>query len=260
MSTATVALGPEVSIVVPVLNEEDNIMPLLDELRAAIFDGGMRGEVIVVDDGSDDGTPGRLAEAAGRFSWLVVLRRERRQGQSAAMFAGIAAARAPVVAMLDGDLQNDPADLPPMIRMVQRGEADMVQGDRSQKRVEGLKRKLTTAVGRAFRRTLLKDPIRDTGCTLRVIRADIARRIPLQFMGMHRYIPAYCRLLGAKIVEVSVNHRARLHGTAKYGMLDRAAVGLYDVLAVRWMLRRFRDTRAERVAGDARRPTAGEQP
>lgn len=253
---------PVVSIIIPVLNEQDNIVPLLEQIEAALLSGQAADsptpgggdsrqspplgpadiEVIIVDDGSTDQTPAKLQQAAERFPWLRPLRRQERQGQSAAMFAGIAHARAPWIAMMDGDLQNDPADLPAMIQAALDGRADLIQGDRSAARVEGLKRKLTTAVGRAFRRFVLADRVRDTGCTLRVLKTDLARQIPLQFMGVHRYIPVYCRLLGARILEMPVRHRPRLHGTAKYGMLDRAAVGLYDLLAIRWMTRRLRNT------------------
>ena len=237
----------EWSIIIPVLNEQDNVAPLVSELEASLPRAGsdVAWEVIIVDDGSTDQTLSQLKQLAASRPWLVVLHREQPRGQSAAMAAGIAAARGAYIGMLDGDLQNDPADLPRLFEIVRRGEADLAQGDRTEARNEGARRKLATAVGRLFRQTLLGDPIRDTGCTLRVMRAGIARQLPLHLRGMHRYVPVYARMLGARIVEVPVNHRPRTSGRAKYGMWDRAAVGLYDVLSVRWMLRRHRDPAAE---------------
>ncbi len=243
---------PQWSIIIPVLNEQDNVAPLVSELEASLPRAGrdVAWEVIIVDDGSTDQTLPRLKQLAASRPWLVLLHREHPRGQSAAMAAGIEAARGAYVGMLDGDLQNDPADLPRLLEIVRRGEADLAQGDRTEARNEGARRKLATAVGRLFRRTLLGDPIRDTGCTLRVMRAGIARQLPLHLRGMHRYVPVYARMLGARIVEVPVNHRPRTSGKAKYGMWDRAAVGLYDVLSVRWMLRRHRDPAAERITPD----------
>lgn len=239
---------PELSIIAPALNEEDNVGPLVEQVKRAVIDAGIRAEFIVVDDGSTDQTLPRLRELAAEHSWLRVLHRGEAKGQSAAMYAGIQAARGPVIAMLDADLQNDPADLPAMFERVKSGAADMVQGDRSAKRNEGFKRKLATGVGRWFRKTFLGDTVRDTGCTLRVIRAKYAKQYPLMFKGMHRYLPVYARLLGARIEEQPVNFRLRTAGVAKYGMWDRALVGLWDVLSVRWMTRRYRDTQVEEVS------------
>ena len=238
---------PELSIIVPVLNEQDNVEPVVAQVEAALGSAEIGFEMIIVDDGSSDQTLPRLRQLATQRPWLVLLHRDRPRGQSAAMAAGIAAASGPCIGMLDGDLQNDPADLPRLFQIVQRGEADLAQGDRTEARREGWRRKLATTVGRLFRRALLGDSVRDTGCTLRVMRAELARQLPLHLRGMHRYVPIYARMLGARIVEVPVNHRLRQSGQAKYGLWDRAAVGLYDVMSVRWMLRRYRDPAAQRI-------------
>lgn len=230
----------ELSIVVPALNEEDNVAPLVEQVKSAVIGAGIAGELIVVDDGSTDQTPERLRQLAAAHPWLRVLRRDRAQGQSAAMYAGIQAARGRFIATLDADLQNDPADLPRMLELVRKGDADMAQGLRA-RRQDTLVRKVTSWVGRTSRQLALGDTIRDTGCTTRVVRADIARRFPLQFKGMHRFMPVYAKMLGARVVEVPVNHRPRVAGVAKYGILNRGMSGFFDLLAMRWMTKRYRD-------------------
>jgi glycosyltransferase involved in cell wall biosynthesis len=234
---------PLLSIVIPALNEQDNVAPLVEQVREAIVDRGIDAELIIVDDGSTDDTPRRLAELGKQYAWLRVLRRDRAMGQSAAMHAGIAAARGAYIGMLDADLQNDPADLPAMLDILVRDEADMVQGDRSANRNDAPIRRVGSWVGRTARRLLLGDNIRDTGCTARVVRADIAKRFPLQYRGMHRFLPAYAKLLGARVVERPVNHRPRHSGEAKYGLgiLSRGPAGLIDCFAVRWMAKRYRN-------------------
>jgi dolichol-phosphate mannosyltransferase len=231
---------PELSIVVPALDEQDNVAALVEEVEQAVRRRGIVAELIVVDDGSTDQTLTRLRKLAAARAWLVVLHRDRAMGQSAAMYAGIQAARGAYVAMLDADLQNDPADLPAMLEVVRAGQADMAQGLRA-RRKDSPVRKFSSWVGRTTRSLILGDKIRDTGCTTRVVRSEIARQFPLQYRGMHRFLPIYARLLGARVVEMPVNHRPRVAGTAKYGMLNRGFVGLIDCFAVRWMLRRYRD-------------------
>lgn len=234
----------ELSVVVPALNEEDNIDALVAQVKAAIIDKGISAELIVVDDGSTDQTPAKLAAAAGAHPWVRPFRREKAQGQSAAMYAGIQAARGTFVATIDADLQNDPADLPAMLERVRGGEFDMAQGDRSANRRDNAIRRMSSWVGRTARNLILGDKIRDTGCTTRVLRSSIAKQFPLMFKGMHRFMPVYARMLGAKIVEMPVHHRPRIAGVAKYGVLNRGFVGLVDCFAMRWMLKRHRSVAA----------------
>jgi len=245
--------APTLSIVVPALDEQDNVGPLVEQVESAVRGAGVDAELIVVDDGSGDATPQRLAELAAGRPWLRVLRRERRQGQSSAMFAGIHTARGAYIATLDADLQNDPAELTGMLERLRAEGAGLVQGDRSRARKDNAVRRYASVVGRLVRRWLLGDHVRDTGCSSRVMTAAIARRLPLQFKGMHRFIPAYAAVLGAKIVEVPVNHRPRHSGTTKYGLglLNRGAAGLADTFAVRWMSNRARDTSATETTGSA---------
>jgi glycosyltransferase involved in cell wall biosynthesis len=237
------------SIVVPALDEVDNVKPLVDQIDAAMKNRVEHFELLVVDDGSTDSTDRALADLMPGRPWLRVLRRPAPMGQSAAMRAGILAARGTHVATLDADLQNDPADLPDMLDRLHADEADFVQGDRSRNRRDSFLRRRASWVGRFARRTLLRDPVRDTGCSARVLRADLAKQLPLQFKGMHRFFPAYARILGARIVEHPVRHRPREAGQTKYGVgvLTRGLGGLMDLLAVRWMSRRLRDASAHEL-------------
>lgn len=230
------------SIVVPALNEEDNVQPLVQEIKTVICDQGISAEMIMVDDGSTDQTFNRLTTLQKDHPWLRVLHRDKPQGQSAAMYAGVQAAKGQFIATLDADLQNDPADLPKMLELIQRNQLDMVQGDRSAARADTFKRKFTSWVGRTYRKIVLGDSIRDTGCSARVVRATFYKQVPLQYHGMHRFIPAYCNRLGAKIAEMPVHHRPRVAGVTKYGAFKRGLTGFFDGLAVRWMFKRLRVT------------------
>jgi glycosyltransferase involved in cell wall biosynthesis len=170
-------------------------------------------------------------------------------GQSAAFHAGFRAARGRLIAVLDADLQNDPADLPAMLRLMREQNADMVQGDRSHARKDNAVRRVGSIVGRLFRRSLLGDTIRDTGCSLRVMKREYAVRLPLEFRGMHRFIPVSVAHMGGKVVEVRVNHRERAAGTTKYGSgLKRAIPGLIDCFAVRYMRNRRRPTASAEIS------------
>jgi dolichol-phosphate mannosyltransferase len=171
----------------------------------------------------------------------------RGNGQSAAFHAGIRRARGRVIALLDADLQNDPADLPAMLEAMRTHKADMVQGDRSADRRDTAWRRFSSWVGRTFRRTMLGDTIRDTGCSLRVFRREVGLALPLQYKGMHRFIPFYARTLGYTVIEHPVHHRPRTAGVAKYGAWNRALPGLRDLIAVRWMRSRLRPVSSEAV-------------
>lgn len=240
----------DLSIVIPALNEEHNLRPLIREIEDTAFTSKIEVELIVVDDGSDDKTLEILADLETRHIQLLVLHHDRPMGQSAAMYDGIHAARAPYIATLDADMQNDPADLVKMLGLIRRGHADMIQGDRTANRRDGLIRKFSSWVGRTARRLILGDAVRDTGCSARVVHADIARQFPLQFRGMHRFMPVYARMLGAKVMEMPVNHRPRHAGVTKYGMVNRGLAGLIDCFAVRWMSRRLRVGSCRPVIGN----------
>lgn len=236
------------SVVSPAHNEQDNLRPLVHQIAAAIDPLNVDYEIVIVDDGSTDDTPAVLRELLKQYPQLRAMRMletppGRGSGQSAAFHAAFRAARGELIAVLDADLQNDPAELPMMLQLLQREHADLVQGDRSQSRADGLLRKAGMWVGRFFRRSLLGDTIRDTGCSLRIMRREVALALPLEFRGMHRYIPVTARNLGFRVIEVPVRHRPRAAGQTKYGILNRAVPGLYDCLSVRWMNRRRRPCR-----------------
>jgi dolichol-phosphate mannosyltransferase len=239
----------ELSIVVPAHNEEDNVRPLVAEITAAVEPLGIAYEMVFIDDCSTDGTGRRLMELLSEFLRLRVIRLQcavpgRGNGQSAAFHAGFRAARGAIIATLDADLQNDPADIPHLLDVMRRESADMVQGNRMAVafggRRDNLARRCSSRVGRFFRHLLLGDTIIDTGCSLRIIRRDVALALPLEFRGMHRFIPVTARHLGFGVIEVPVNHRPRTRGVAKYGIWNRAIPGLIDCFAVRWMRNRRR--------------------
>jgi len=250
---------PLISVIAPAHNEAENIDRLVEEVgnaaeKAASVLGSPREEenrggfeFIVVDDGSTDATRALLLKLAATRQWLRVVAMTntppgKGNGQSAAFHAGFRAARADLVATLDADLQNDPADLVQMAELLIKHNADMVQGDRSRNRRDNFVRRWGSWVGRTFRRILLGDTIRDTGCSLRLFKREIALRLPLEFKGIHRFIPASARHMGYAVIEMPVNHRERHAGTSKYGMgiTKRAIPGLLDLFAVRWMRSRRR--------------------
>ncbi|MCC6320477.1 MAG: glycosyltransferase [Phycisphaerales bacterium] len=237
----------DLTVMAPAHNEEENIQELVRQIEGAVGPLGIAYEVLIVDDGSTDATRARLVEMMPSRPHLraIAMRNTppgKGNGQSAAFFAGFAAARGRLIATLDADLQNDPADLPKMLALLREKNADMVQGDRSHARKDSWVRRRTSAIGRAFRRRLLGDTIRDTGCSLRVMKREVAVRLPLTFKGMHRFIPATARHMGCTVVEMPVNHRPRVAGTTKYGMgiVKRAIPGLVDLFAVRYMRNRRR--------------------
>ena len=212
-------------------DERDNLEPLHAELSAALASvpGGV--EFVYVDDGSRDGSAEGLAGLAARDARVRVLRFAANCGQTAAFAAGFEAARGEVVATLDADLQNDPADLPRLLAALDG--ADVVNGVRQGRR-DGLVRKLSSRVGNGFRNWVTHESVTDVGCSLRVMRAAYLRRVKL-YRGMHRFLPTLLRLEGARVIELPVAHRPRRHGRSKYGIANRLFVGLADVFAVRWM-------------------------
>lgn len=241
--------APLLSIIAPAHNEHDNVEPLVQEIIAAMEPAGWRYEIVIVDDGSTDTTRARLLEIARRTPALRVLAMTntpagKGNGQSAAFHAGFRAARGELIALLDADRQNDPADIPRLVRLLQERDVDMVQGDRSHARRDTVIRRASSFVGRTFRRWILGDTIRDTGCSLRVMKREVALAIPLEFRGMHRFIPITARQLGYRVIEERVNHRPRTAGEAKYGIWNRAIPGLIDCFAVRWMRNRRRPVTA----------------
>jgi dolichol-phosphate mannosyltransferase len=235
-SVAPAASGsPGISVVVPVRDEADNIDPLLDEIVAAL--AGEDFEIVYVDDGSADATPARLRAAQARLPMLRVLRHRRGAGQSAGLATGIRAARGAWIATLDGDGQNDPADIPKLLARAREVDAPaLVAGWRASRKDTAAKR-LQSRIANAVRGGLLGDRTPDTGCGLKVFRRETFLRLPA-FDHMHRFMPALVQRDGGSVVNVKVNHRPRAAGRSKYGMLNRLWVGIVDLLGVMWLQRR----------------------
>ena len=221
--------SPAVSVVVPVFNEEENVSILQSEVRAAL--SGLDYEIVFVDDGSTD----RSAEKIETSPNVRLVRFEKNTGQSAALYAGVRAARGETIVMIDGDLQNDPADIPRLLSELSRG-ADLVCGYRA-KRKDTITKRLTSRIANFVRSRFTKDYVRDTGCTLKAMRRECADAL-VPFKGMHRFIPALIRGAGYRLIEIPVNHRPRRFGQTKYGFGNRALRATIDMFGVRWLLSR----------------------
>jgi dolichol-phosphate mannosyltransferase len=221
--------SPALSVVVPLYNEEANVPILQEELRVALK--GRDYEIIFVDDGSVDRTAERIETAPN----IRLIRFEKNSGQSAAIYAGLTAARGGTLVIIDGDLQNDPADIPKLLAEIARG-ADLVCGYRV-RRHDTLVKRATSRIANAVRSRYTKDGVRDTGCTLKAMRRECVSTL-LPFKGMHRFIPALVKAAGYRLVEVPVNHRPRRFGQSKYGLGNRALRATIDMFGVRWLLSR----------------------
>lgn len=239
--SATPDYGGAVSVVVPVHNESGNLQPLLQEIHTAL-EGRADFEVVYVDDGSDDDTAVQLQAARHRFPRLRVLRHARPCGQSTAIRTGVQAARHPWVATLDGDCQNDPADLPALLARVSPGRRtpglELVCGWRAQRHDSAIRR-LSSRVANGVRGRLLGDATPDTGCGLKVFPRERYLALPF-FDHQHRFLPALFLREGAGVVSVPVRHRPRERGRSNYGLFDRLWVGIVDLLGVMWLQRRAR--------------------
>ena len=229
--------GPDLSVVFPVYNEEENIPILLREIAAALEGRGWTYEIVAVDDGSTDRSLAVLEEQRARYPMLRVLAFEKNSGQTAALDAAWHAAQGRLVVSLDADLQNDPADIPAMIAKLDESGADMVAGVRVNRR-DTWSRKVQSRIGNGVRNWITGDDITDTGCSLKLVKREAIDRVRL-FTGMHRFLPTLVRYAGYRVVEMPVNHRARQFGQSKYGAMNRAFRGLADCFAVRWMGKRM---------------------
>ena len=234
------------SVVVPLRNEADNVLPLIEEIHAAL-QGQAEFELLCVDDGSSDETPARLALARTRFPRLRTLRHRQPCGQSTAIASGVSAARHPWIVTLDGDRQNDPADIPLMLQHVSAGHRPpglaLVAGWRTQ-RQDTRVRRWSSRVANGVRGWLLGDHMPDTGCGLKLFPRDLFLRLPF-FDHMHRFLPALVLREGAQVVAVPVRHRQRIAGRSKYGISNRLWVGIVDMAGVMWLNRRMRRPEAE---------------
>ncbi len=226
---------PDISAVVPAYNEVESLPPLLAELRAALDATGRSWELVMVDDGSTDGTRELLEREAAKDARLRSLVLEKNAGQSAALAAGLVRARGEIVVTMDADLQNDPADLPRLLAALEN--ADVVSGIRDQ-RQDSWVRLVSSRIANATRRAVLGDPVTDIGCSFKAYRREVLADLPM-FVGVHRFLPALCVFRGARFAEVRLRHRARVHGVSKYGVGNRLWRGLADLVGVNWLKTRL---------------------
>jgi len=233
-------MSVELSVVVPVCNEAENVEPLAREIDAAL--AGRAYEMIFVDDGSTDDTAINLQRLKSALPALRVLRHSFRSGQSAAVASGVRAANGAWIATLDGDGQNDPADIPKLIaarELPENRSVHLIMGNRSASRKDTAFRRLQSRIANGVRGGLLGDGTPDTGCGIKIFRRDTFLELP-RFDHMHRFLPALFQRQGTRVISVPVSHRERTRGTSKYGMLNRLWVGIVDIIGVMWLRRRYK--------------------
>jgi glycosyltransferase involved in cell wall biosynthesis len=240
----------ELSLVVPAYNEEEVIAELLRRVEAALARTGRRFEVVIVDDGSTDGTPRLLREAMAERSWLRVIRLSANKGQSAAFDAGFKAARGEVIATIDADLQNDPEEIARLLPMLDGW--DMITGQRAQRCDSGFRR-FQSRIANRIRNWISQETIQDSASSLKVYRRQCLEGIHL-FTGAHRFMPTLVKMRGFTVLETPVKHSPRYAGTAKYGLRNRAWRAFIDLLAVRWMKNRNLRYDACEVEREVERP------
>ncbi len=226
---------PDLSVVIPVQNEEENILSLIEEIRTSL-DGVIDYELIYVDDGSNDSTLKILEDTRSGFPQLHVISHETGVGQSTAVRSGINKARSSIIATLDGDGQNDPADIPALYQALEENATTgvvLVNGYRKKRKDTAIKR-LSSKWANGIRGWLLSDDTPDTGCGLKVFKRDAYLAIPF-FDHLHRFLPAMMINGGGKVISVEVNHRERQLGSSHYGFFDRLWVGVFDIMGVMWL-------------------------
>ena len=229
-------VAPEVSVLVPVMNEAGNVRPLIDEICDTFL--GRPFEIIYIDDGSTDETQAELRKCLSEIKELRVLRHKKQSGQSVAIRTGLLASRAPLIAVLDGDGQNIPADLPALEKALSASRPNMgMAGGVRQGRKDSLIKKFASRRAKNLRSWLLKDTHPDSGCGIKIVDREVFLRLPF-FNHMHRFMSVLVRREGGVVIEVPVGHRAREQGNSKYGILDRLLVGISDIIGVMWLLSR----------------------
>jgi dolichol-phosphate mannosyltransferase len=226
--------APDIAIIVPVYNEEENVLPMAREVAEAMKGVERSYELVFVDDASTDGTWRKIEEARRQFPNVRGLRHGANSGQSAALWTGISSTASDIIATLDGDLQNDPADIPKMLPEL--GKADFICGVRAKRR-DSFVRRHSSKIARWARKSALKVDFCDTGCAMRVFKRSALDGV-FPFNGFHRFLPVLVHGNGARTLEVPVNHRARVAGVSKYGVWNRLWRGIYDLMALNWFQKR----------------------
>lgn len=227
--------APHLSLVIPAYNEQENIPVLLERVGAALSQTGKSFEVLIVDDGSTDATPRLLEEGMQKYPWLRILRMAKNGGQSAAFEAGFKAARGDVIATIDADLQNDPEEIPRLLPLLDG--YDMITGWRKDRHDTGFRR-MQTRIANRIRNWLSDETIQDSASSLKLYKRHCVEGLKL-FNGMHRFFPTLVKMRGYSVLETPVKHSQRYAGTAKYGLRNRAFRAFIDLLAVRWMKKRY---------------------
>ena len=221
-------MSAQLSLIIPFYNEEENVSAVIAEARSAVPEA----EIIAVNDGSRDRTPALLDAEAN----LRVIHFPKNLGQGPALYAGLLAATRPYTAMMDGDGQNNPNDLPALLQLLEKNQADFACGIRTP-RMDSWQKRTASKIANAIRRAFLMDGAHDTGCSLKIIRREDTRFL-VPFKGMHRYLPALLGAAGLRLGELPVAHRPRRAGTSKYTIAGRAWVGIQDLIGVGWLIRR----------------------
>jgi len=227
-------MRPDIAIIVPLFKEEENILPLVDEITAAMKGLPYSYELVLIDDASTDATWEKICQAQHSDSRVRGLRHERNSGQSAALWTGIQATTSPILVTLDGDRQNDPADIPKLLEALR--SSDFVCGVRGKRQDDWLRR-LSTRVARLARRRVLKVDFCDTGCAFRAFKREALNGL-FPFNGIHRFLPVLVHGNGVRTKEIPVGHRPRVAGESKYGLWDRLWRGIYDLIAISWYQKR----------------------
>jgi dolichol-phosphate mannosyltransferase len=226
---------PEISIIVPMFNEADNVAPLAEQVIAALRAETRPFELVLVDDASTDATWDRITATSRADARVRGLRHGRNAGQSAALWTGFRNSRAPIIVTLDGDLQNDPADFPRLLAELEK--YDVACGMRT-KRQDNALRRISSKIARKARAAMLGVDFRDTGCGLRAFKRPVLDPL-FAFNGFHRFMPVLAHSAGARVIEIPVNHRPRVAGVSKYGLWNRLGRGIVDLFAVRWFQKRL---------------------
>jgi dolichol-phosphate mannosyltransferase len=224
------------SVVAPAYNEVDNLSALVAEVAAAAETVGRPWEFVLVNDCSDDGSDELFKRLMAQTPQLRVITMSKRSGQTAALEAGLRNARGTFIATLDSDLQNDPAEIPRMVKLLDEGECDMVNGWRKERNDPWLRR-ASTKIANGVRNRLTRESIHDSACGLKAYRREVTDKLKL-FNGLHRFLPTLAKMNGFRVTEIAVNHRPRTAGVAKYGMWNRVFKALRDTFAIRWMQKR----------------------
>jgi dolichol-phosphate mannosyltransferase len=238
----------DISLVIPVYNEEDNIKPLIVELREVLAALGRSYEIIFVDDGSRDRSFEILQETASQDPLIRIIRFKKNAGQTAAFDAGFKDAQGDIVVTMDADLQNDPHDIPRLVEKI--GEFDIVCGWRHERKDPWIKI-VSSKIANFVRNKLSQEEIVDTGCSLKAYKRECLQRLKL-FNGLHRFLPTLAKMEGCTVTQVKVNHRPRRFGTTKYTISNRMVRAFADLLAVRWMKKRHLDYKIEEIIGEHR--------